>query len=51
MENIDVMEAATIETKLNELVHNSDITKSNINETVARIGKCSTHVQKKHLEK
>ena len=39
IENFDVMEAAAIETKLNELLHNSDITKSNINETVVSIGK------------
>ena len=31
IENFDVMEAATNVTKLNELLHNTDITKSNIN--------------------
>ena len=39
IENFDVVEAAAIETKQNELLHNSDITKSNINETVVSIGK------------
>ena len=39
IENFDVMEAAAIETKLNELLNKSDITKSNINETVVSIGK------------
>ena len=39
IEKFDVMEAASIETKLNELSHIGNITKSNINETVESIGK------------
>ena len=39
MEKFDVMEAASIETRLNELSHIGNITESNINVTVESIGK------------
>ena len=41
------MEAASIETKLNELLHIGNITKTNINETVESIGKLFNTCSKK----